>query len=226
MATAPLQDGLFPRSSENSTPIENAIWTVLKYAGSLKITCAMFFLGVVILFVGTLAQDEDTIVDVKKDYFNSWLAYVPLDVFKPQTIWPHTQENAWPGGFVMPGGALIGLILLINLVAAKMTRFHMTANGSRFVAGMALTIIGFALVALIVFGAHVGEGLQGEPPFTYDQIWMGCLLSLWGSAIGFGAWRFANPPKQTILRHTILAIFIALLSVAALVALSGDKYML
>lgn len=224
MATAPLQDGLFPRSSENSTPIENAIWTVLKYAGSLKITCAMFFLGVVILFVGTLAQDEDTIVDVKKDYFNSWLAYVPLDVFKPQTIWPHTQENAWPGGFVMPGGALIGLILLINLVAAKMTRFHMTANGSRFVAGMALTIIGFALVALIVFGAHVGEGLQGEPPFTYDQIWMGCLLSLWGSAIGFGAWRFANPPKQTILRHTILAIFIALLSVAALVALSGDKY--
>ena len=123
MATAPLQDGLFPRSSESSSSVENAIWTLLKYAGSLKITCAMFFLGVVILFVGTLAQDEDTIVDVKKDYFNSWVAYVPLDVFKPQTIWPHTDQERLAGGFVIPGGALIGLILLVNLVAAKMTRF-------------------------------------------------------------------------------------------------------
>jgi len=224
MATAPIQDGLFPRSSESSRPVENAIWTALKYAGSLKITCAMFFLGVVILFVGTLAQDEETIVDVKKAYFNSWVAYVPLDVFKPQTIWPHAPEQGLPGGFVMPGGALIGLILLVNLVAAKMTRFQMTARGTRFVAGMVLTIIGFVLVALIVFTAHLGDGLQGEPPFSYEQIWMGCLLSLWGLSIGLGVWRFAYPPKQTILRHTILAFFIAFLATAFLVALSGDKY--
>lgn len=224
MATAPLQDGLFPKSTASSRPLENAIWTALKYAGSLKITCAMFFLGVVILFVGTLAQDEETIVDVKKDYFNSWVAYVPLDVFKPQTIWPHSPENALPGGFVMPGGAMIGLILLVNLVAAKMTRFHMTARGSRFVLGMILTLIGFVLVALIVFGAHLGDGLQGEPPFSYDQIWMGCLLSLWGLSIGLGVWRFAYPPKQSILRHTLFAVFIALLSTALLVALTGEKY--
>ena len=224
MATAPLQDGLFPRSSENSRPVENAIWTVLRYAGSLKITCTMFFLGVLILFIGTLAQDEETIVDVKKDYFNSWVAYVPLDVFKPQTIWPHAQENSLRGGFVMPGGAMVGLILLINLVAAKMTRFQMTARGARFVAGMALTLAGFALVALIVFGAHLGDGLQGEPPFTYNQIWTGCLTSLWLSAIGMGFWGFAYPPKQNILRTTILTLFLALLAVALLVAFTGDKY--
>ena len=224
MATAPLQDGLFPRSSESSRPMENAIWTLLRYAGSLKITCSMFFLGVLILFVGTLAQDEETIVDVKKQYFNSWVAYVPLDVFKPQTIWPHTPENGLPGGFVIPGGALIGLIMMVNLVAAKMTRFQMTARGPRLLAGMILTLIGFALVALIVFNAHAGEGLQGEPPISYQSIWLGCLCSLWGAAIAFGYWGIASPPKQKILRVTILTVFVALLGVAALIAMTGDKY--
>lgn len=224
MATAPVQDGLFPRSAENANPIENVIWTALKYAGSLKITCTMFFLGVVILFVGTLAQDEDTLVDVKKDYFNSWVAYVPFDVFKPQTIWPHAEEQRWKGGFVMPGGALIGLVLLINLVAAKMTRFHMTARGSRFLAGMILTLFGFALVALIVFGAHLGDGLQGEPPFSYESIWIGCVTSLWGAVIGLGGWLFANPPKQSILKGAILASFVGLLSVALLLAFTGDRF--
>ncbi|MFN6302451.1 MAG: cytochrome c biogenesis protein CcsA [Planctomycetota bacterium] len=224
MATAPLQDGLFPRSSESSTPIENVIWTALKYAGSLKITCAMFFLGVVILFVGTLAQDEDTIVDVKKEYFNSWVAYVPLDVFKPQTIWPHDQEQRIAGGFVIPGGALIGLILLINLVAAKMTRFQMTARGSRLAAGMVLTLIGFVLIALIVFGAHLEDGLQGEPPFSYDAIWLGCVASIVLSAIGLGTWAIAFPPKQSIVLITLWVLFLAFLGIATFLFLTGDKY--
>lgn len=178
MATASYPDSSLPKAADAAvSDIQSAIWTVLKYAGSLKITCAMFLLGVVILFVGTLAQDEETIVDVKKEYFNSWIAVVPFDVFVPQTIWNHADKV--PGRFAMPGGAMIGLILLINLVAAKMTRFHMTARGGRFAAGMALTTLGFVLVALIVFGAHLGDGLQGEPPFSYDSIWYGCLATLW-----------------------------------------------
>ena len=224
MATAPLQDGLFPRSSESSSSVENAIWTVLKYAGSLKITCAMFFLGVVILFVGTLAQDEDTIVDVKKDYFNIWVAYVPLDVFKPQTIWPHTDQERLAGGFVIPGGALIGLILLVNLVAAKMTRFQMTARGSRLAAGMVLTLIGFALIAMIVFGAHLEDGLQGEPPFSYDAIWIGCVASIVLAAIGLGSWAIAYPPKQSIVLITLWVLFVTFLGISVFLFVTGDKY--
>jgi ABC-type transport system involved in cytochrome c biogenesis permease subunit len=224
MATAPLQDGLFPRSSESSSSVENAIWTLLKYAGSLKITCAMFFLGVVILFVGTLAQDEDTIVDVKKDYFNSWVAYVPLDVFKPQTIWPHTDQERLAGGFVIPGGALIGLILLVNLVAAKMTRFQMTARGSRLAAGMVLTLIGFALIAMIVFGAHLEDGLQGEPPFSYDAIWIGCVASIVLAAIGLGSWAIAYPPKQSIVLITLWVLFVTFLGISVFLFITGDKY--
>ena len=123
-------------------------WYAFRAMGSLKITVTMFALGTLILFVGTLAQDEETIVDVKKAYFNSWVATVPFDVFQPQTIWPH--KDALPYAFAIPGGASIGLILLVNLIAAKLTRFKMNAKGGRFVAGVVCTIIGFALVALIV----------------------------------------------------------------------------
>lgn len=211
-----------PRTESGVSDVQSAIWTMLKFAGSLKITCTMFFLGVVILFVGTLAQDESTIVDVKKEYFNSWLAIVPFDVFLPQTIWPHAEPI--PYAFAIPGGATVGLILLINLVAAKMTRFHMTAKGGRFAAGMALTAIGFVLVALIVFGAHLGDGLQGEPPFSYEAIWSGCLGSLWLSVIGLGLWSFKWTPKHTIVKRVLWTSFAALLAIALFMAATGDTY--
>ncbi len=220
MATAPLQDGLVPRSVPNTNSLERSIWTVLRYAGSLKITCAMFALGILILLVGTLAQDEETIVDVKRSYFNSWVAKVDFDVFVPQTIWRH--EKAYPGFFVMPGGATIGLILLINLVAAKMTRFHMTARGARFAAGMAITLLGFALIAMIVFGAHLGDGLQGEPPFDYDTIWNGCIASLWLSILGLGAWGVFASPKHSISKFALWIGFALVLAVGIILAIAGD----
>jgi ABC-type transport system involved in cytochrome c biogenesis permease subunit len=221
MATAPLQDGLVPRSVPNTSGIEQAIWTALRYAGSLKITCAMFALGVLILLVGTLAQDEETIVDVKRDYFNSWVAKVDFDVFVPQTIWRHEVKK--PGTIFIPGGATIGLIMLINLIAAKMTRFHMTARGTRFAIGFAITLIGFALIAMIVFGAHLGDGLQGEPPFSYDTIWAGCVASLWLSIIGLGAWAIKSPPRHSILRIALWVVFSLFLSAGIILALAGDS---
>ncbi len=109
--------------------LDRVMWKVLTLLGSLHITVWGFALSILILFVGTLAQDEETIVDVKRDYFNSIVAYVPFDVLKPVTIWPESDFARWPGGMIMPGGALIGLVLLVNLIAAKLTRFHMTAKG-------------------------------------------------------------------------------------------------
>ncbi|MEI8210946.1 MAG: cytochrome c biogenesis protein CcsA [Planctomycetota bacterium] len=220
MATSSL-----PYSSESRSEVSQlqaAVWSVLKLAGSLKITCVMFALGVLILFVGTLAQDESTIVDVKKEYFNSWLAIVPFDIFKPQTIWPH--ETPIPYAFAMPGGATIGLILLINLVAAKMTRFQMSARGGRFAAGMALTAIGFALVTLIVFGAHLGDGLQGEPPFSYDALWYGTLASLWLLIGGLAVWGVKWPPKHTLLQRVLWVFFSLFLLVGLILAFTGDRY--
>ena len=205
MATASLNNAANEKADNLLSTLETEILRVLRLLGSLKITCVMFALGVLILFVGTLAQDEATLPDVKRDYFNSWIAWVPFDVFVPITIWP--KHSRLLGGFPMPGGALIGLTLLVNLVAAKMTRFKMTARGGRFFAGLGLTALGFGLIAMIVFGAHLEDGLQGEPWFKakygYDPIWYGCLTAVWAGFIGALAGAVLNPPKLWILRTQI-----------------------
>ncbi len=101
-------------------------WQFLKLCGSLKITVVMFFLAIWLVFFGTLAQDEQDLRQVKDEYFTSFVAVVPFDVMVPTTIWPH--ENRVPGAFLFPGGAFIGLVLMINLIAAKVTRFHVSAK--------------------------------------------------------------------------------------------------
>ncbi len=196
------------------------ILSVLKIMGSLKITCLMFVIGVLLLFVGTLAQDEDTIVDVKKQYFNSWIAVVPLDVFVPQTIWPHAEPV--PFSFAVPGGGLVGWILLINLIAAKVTRFEITSKKQRLIAGLITTAIGLGLLLLIIFSAQAGDGLQGEPPFSYDWIWWGCLSTLYLSIAGLGYWSIAAAPKHTITRRTLWTVTAILLIVGLLVMSLGD----
>ncbi len=74
------------------------LWRFLTALGSLRIAVVMFGLGTLLLFVGTLAQDQETIVDVKRHYFNSWIAYVPFDVFVPSTICP--TRNQYHLGFL------------------------------------------------------------------------------------------------------------------------------
>jgi ABC-type transport system involved in cytochrome c biogenesis permease subunit len=223
MATAsPYKPSIGQSTAMSNLGIDRLLWKALKLAGSLKITCVMFALGVLILFIGTLAQDEETIVDVKKEYFNSWIAVVPLDVFQPQTIFPGAERI--PYVLAIPGGATIGWILLINLIAAKVTRFPMVAKGKRFAAGLVLTLVGFGLIALIVLGAHLGDGLQGEPPFSYDAIWYGCIAALWGSTLGLGAWGIWATPKHTILKSVLWVFFAMFLAVALLLAFSGNAY--
>ncbi len=223
MATASYRDSAIPRyASASTSELSRILWKILQIAGSLKITVSMFALGVVILFVGTLAQDESTIVDVKKDYFNSWIAVVPLDVFVPQTIWPHADPI--PFALAIPGGATVGWILLFNLIAAKVTRFPLTARGGRFTIGLLLTLLGFGLIALIVLGAHFGDGLQGEPPFSYDALWYGCLGTLWLSISSLAGIGTLYPPKHTILKRTLWTIFALLLAVGLFVAATGNTY--
>ncbi len=221
MATGTFSSG---RVATTVAPLDlaKAAWLVMRAIGSLKITVTMFALGTLILFIGTLAQDEETIVDVKKQYFNSWVAKVPFDVFRPQTISPH--KDPIPYAFAIPGGAAIGLILLINLIAAKMTRFAMNAKGGRFVAGLFFTIIGFALVGLIVLSAHLGDGLQGEPPFSYDWLWSGVKASVWGLAAGALVWCIGWNPKTRVIRWTIWTVTAILLGVSFFLISTNDAY--
>ena len=48
------------------------VWRAMRAAGSLKITVVSFLAATFLLFVGTLAQDEKNLPEVKQEYFNSW----------------------------------------------------------------------------------------------------------------------------------------------------------
>lgn len=151
-------------------------WQVLKMCGSLKITVCMFFLAIWLVLFGTLAQDEENLEVVKAEYFNSFIAIVPFDVLLPKTIFPHDKPLI--GAFPFPGGAMIGWILMINLIAAKLTRFAVAAKGSRLVSGILLSLFGAGLVLTIIFVGNYSEGLQGAPPISYDTLWASLKVGL------------------------------------------------
>ncbi len=186
-------------------PASDMAWQMLKSCGSLKITVVMFVAATFLLFVGTLAQDEKNLPEVKAEYFNSWVAKVPFSDFFPVTIFGESSLSGW---FPFPGGATIGLIMLANLIAAKVTRFHVTAHGQRLMAGVIISLIGTALTIAVIFTGHRTDGLQGRPPVDYQTVWQmvqaGGLLG--SAALAWAAFRSRQRMVQTILAGTAAVV--------------------
>ena len=151
--------------------------------GSLKFTVALFALSLVTVLVGTLAQDEMNMFEVKQRYFTCWFTQLYFDDFFPQAFYPH--ETPIRGSIPFPGGALIGALLMLNLVAAKATRFRIHAKGSQLHYGLGLISIGALLACFIVAAGHSSEGLQGTPPISYESLWAAFLAGLTVMAFGF-----------------------------------------
>ena len=123
-------------------------WQLLRAAGSLKITVVMFLAATFLLFVGTLAQDEKNLPEVKAEYFNSWVAKIPFSDFLPVTVFGESGLTGW---FPFPGGGTIGLVMLVNLIAAKVTPY--AADTGKWllgqVGGLGGMLIQFLLVVVI-----------------------------------------------------------------------------
>ncbi len=60
---------------------------------------------------------------------------------------------------------------MLNLIAAKLTRFHVAAKGARLVGGTLLALFGAGLVVAIIVVGNQTEGLQGAPPISYATLW-------------------------------------------------------
>lgn len=205
-----------PQTKAAIAAADNLAWKALRALGSLKITVTMFAFAILILFVGTLAQDEQTLVDVKKIYFNSWIAMVPHHVFAPITIFgPHS------GGEIIipiPGGATIGLVLLVNLIAAKLTRFSMQARGTKMVVGIALVLSGLAVTTFVILNAHASNGLQGEPSVPYSTLWYGTVASVYLAAAGLIGLFVVQRPKTRLMQVVLLTTVALLIGLAVFFA--------
>jgi hypothetical protein len=88
---------------------------IFKFFCSLRLTVVLLCAGLVLVFVGTLAQVHEGLFAAQVRYFKSWV------------IWkPTIGDSTWP--IVLPGGYLIGTMLLLNLVAAHIKRFQFSTK--------------------------------------------------------------------------------------------------
>ncbi|HEX2852338.1 MAG TPA: cytochrome c biogenesis protein ResB [Opitutaceae bacterium] len=122
--------------------MNNTVRQVRDFFVSLKLTVVLLALGILLIFAGTLAQVNLGIWAVQKQFFQSFIA-----------IW-HIGKLYVP----IPGGYLVGGLLLINLIAAHIYRFQLTWKK----AGIQLTHLGVILLL-------VGELLSGLWQETYTM---------------------------------------------------------
>ena len=183
--------------------IGKAVSNVLAALGSLKITVALFAASLVIVLVGTLAQDEMNMFDVKQRYFTSWIAWLHIDDLFPQAFFPHDKPIR--GVIPFTGGALIGLMLMINLVAAKATRFRIKATGVKRAVGILTMLAGLVVGGLIIASGNSTDGLQGSPPewLGYGGIWRGVQVALFFGVVAGAVGVFA--------KHQLVKISLAVL---------------
>ena len=162
--------------NEEHASLGEDAYGILRAFGSLKLTVTLFALSLILVLVGTLAQDEMNMLQVKQRYFLSWIATLYFDDFVPQAFYRHTTPI--PGRIPFPGGALIGVMLMVNLLAAKATRFKIHSKGAKLFGGLGLIALGTLVAGVIVSTGHNSDGLQGEPPITYDQLWSWVMVTL------------------------------------------------
>ncbi len=190
----------------------SAIWGLLVALGSLKITVTLFALSLVTVLVGTLAQDEMNMLEVKQRYFLSWFTFLYIDDLFPQAFFPHKEP--YPGRIPFLGGACIGFLLMVNLVAAKLTRFKIHASGTAILFGSLFMMLGMVVAGVIIFAGHSADGLQGNLPagIEYSQFWTAIVVALLMVVAGsiFGVIQASRRSTRILLGITAVACLVFL----------------
>jgi len=138
---------------------------IFKLFTSLWLTVALLSLSLVIIFLGTLAQEPMGLNIAVERFFKSWFVdQVALEAAAKKTVQlfgvnvaPVTPERILgePGLPVIPGGYLVGALLLVNLLAAYYQRFEWSAKK----AGVYVSHLG--IITLLV-GQIITDILQEE----------------------------------------------------------------
>jgi hypothetical protein len=84
-----------------------------KFFSSLRLTVVLLAFAIVLVWVGTVAQADEGLYQAQTRYFKTWIV-VGANMFGHHIP------------LVLPGGYLLGSTLLINLIAAHISRFQFT----------------------------------------------------------------------------------------------------
>jgi hypothetical protein len=86
---------------------------IASFFTSLKLTVVLLAFAIVLVFLGTLAQVDEGLYQAQSHYFRQWVV-VGLDLYGKRIP------------LILPGGYLIGTLLLANLLAAHIYRFQLS----------------------------------------------------------------------------------------------------
>jgi hypothetical protein len=88
---------------------------LVKFFTSLRLTVVLLAFAIVLVFIGTLAQVDEGLYNAQARYFRQWIIF-GLDLFGHKIP------------LILPGGYLIGTMLLLNLLAAHIYRFQLSVK--------------------------------------------------------------------------------------------------
>ncbi len=88
---------------------------IIKFFTSLRLTVVLLAFAIVLVFIGTLAQVDEGLYNAQARYFRQWIIF-GLDLFGHKIP------------LILPGGYLIGTMLLLNLLAAHIYRFQLSTK--------------------------------------------------------------------------------------------------
>ncbi len=132
----------------------NSLW---KFLTSLRLTVVFLALGILLVFFGTVAQVNEGLYSAQNRWFRSFV------------VWFQPQGASWKIP-MFPGGYFIGIVLLVNLVAAHIKRFHLTWKklGIHLAhAGIVLLLVGQLATDLLSYETQM-RFAEGESK-TYSE---------------------------------------------------------
>ncbi len=154
---SPTKSAFFPAVKQ----VAQRYWPVVfRGLASLKLTVWLLGLSILVVFVGTLDQVDQGILHTQKIYFQSFIARTPVPalvkLFFTQQYDPDLARMVVP----LPGGTLLGLLLIVNLGCAHFR--HFKARWSH----LGVSLLHGGLVLLLASGFLIGF-LQKE-----GQMWI------------------------------------------------------
>ena len=123
---------------------------IVGFFTSLKLTVTLLAFAIVLVFVGTIAQADEGLYVAQSHYFRQWMV-----------VGAHLFGHKVP--LILPGGYLIGTLLLVNLVVTHIYRFQLSTKkiGIQLAhAGVILLLVGQLATDLLAreLQMHFNEG--------------------------------------------------------------------
>lgn len=113
-------------------PQRNPLQRLLDLLSSMRLTVVLLLLLAALTFFGTLAQTQDGIYYVQKEYFESWFVLIPMPIGP---------------GFPLPGALPVMGLLFVNLMCGGIARMRWRARN----VGVLISHFGIALLLIAGF---------------------------------------------------------------------------